>query len=88
MQVGFFSLAFIYLFVRNNGADKTAHQLRALVALTKDLGLIPSTHVWLTTICNPIPGDKAPASGLGGHVHICGTQTYVQANIHTHKSKL
>jgi hypothetical protein len=47
----FFVFKTLFLFV----VEEIARQLGALAALPEDLGLIPSTHWKLTTVCNPAP---------------------------------
>lgn len=68
-----------------------AQQLWAHVALAEDLGLSPSTHMALTTICNtsdrvntvirgPLLASKDP-----GHAY--GTQTYMYTKYHKINNK-
>jgi hypothetical protein len=53
--------------------------LRAVAALTKDPGLVLSTHMrQLTTIMYPVPGEMTPSVGLCGH---CMQVMYIQASI-------
>lgn len=44
-----------------------AQWLRAFVALTEDLGAVPSTHIMVhnTSIETLVPGDLTPCSDLG-----------------------
>ena len=42
---------------KTTGAREKAQRLRALVAFPEDTRLIPSTHMQLTTILTPVPGD-------------------------------
>lgn len=49
---------------QDDKAGEMAHWLRALTALSQDLGLSPSTTWWLTVTCNSSAGDTTPPSGL------------------------
>lgn len=53
-----------------------AQQLQALLALAKDPGSIPSTHVVLTD-----SGDLTPSLASLGTKHACDSLTNIQAKI-------
>lgn len=49
------------------GAGELAHRLRALVALTEDLGSILAPHGTSQPSGTQVPRDLIPSSGLCGH---------------------
>ena len=49
------------------GAGEMAHQLRALAALTEDLGSILAPHGSSQPSGTQVPRDLTPSSGLCGH---------------------
>lgn len=59
------------------GARELAQRLKALAVLGEDPGLVPRTHMVLTTTSNYSLGDMAPSSGLCGlQAHTRCTYTY------------
>jgi hypothetical protein len=64
-----------------------AQQLRAMAASPEDLGSIPSTHVWLTTL-TPLPGDLMPSSCLQTNVYIQNTNTREIKKIYIYPQKV
>ena len=74
------------------GPGEVVWWFRALAALAEDLGLISSTLLLLTTICNSSSGDLAPSPGFPEycmhmeHIHTCGQIT--QSNKSKHFSNV
>ena len=70
-----------FVFKSSVWTGEMALQLKIVVALVKNLGLVPSTTGQLTTV-TPVPGDLP--SSLRGHrtrTHTCDTHTH---DTHTH----
>lgn len=63
------------------GAGQVAQQVRA-PSRSRGLGF-ESQHLYGTSQPSPVPRDLASSSGLQWHIDI-----YMQANIHTHKTKV
>lgn len=61
-------------------AGEMARQLRVLVILEEDLGLIPSNHVELIAVCN--------SSTRGSKRHVYGVYTYLQAKLSSTQKKI
>jgi len=64
-----------------------AMQLRALVALQEDPGLVPSTHMAVCNCDYSSRGTHCSLLASSGIRHTCGPQTCMLANTHTHKQQ-
>jgi hypothetical protein len=65
-------------------AEEMAQELRALPALSWDLGSTPNTNMTLHNLTS-VSGDLMPSSSFGGHcTHMVHRHTRRQ-NTHTHK---
>lgn len=63
-----------------------AQGLRALIALTENLGSIPGSHIgWLRTAVTPVPEDSK-SSGFYGHLHAHATAKLLQSHIYSSSS--
>lgn len=58
------------------GARKMAQQLKELIGLLQDMGLIPRTHKGIKPSVTPVSGNPMPSSDLGGH-QTQDTQAYI-----------
>jgi hypothetical protein len=65
------------------GAGEMTQWIRALTALSEDLGLIPSTHMVVQQSVTSVPGNLAP--GMRAHVCVCVcVYIYIYIYIYTH----
>jgi hypothetical protein len=74
---------YIYIYIKS-GSGEMSQQLRALVALTKDPGPVPSTHIAASSICNSKSRETKVLLASEGTGHTCGAQTYIWAKTLTH----